>query len=186
MVTLGRYPEIKSFSAATYQISIPICDQICVIDIWNSECLLQQGVNYATAHCFSSDGNLFAASGPTYVYIWRYDSGHYIQWRSFLTQHVYTSHLQLSPTSLAIACCQVGLRVWRLDQPLVDAHADSGRQLAVLSHHGIYTATAHKWDSTIIVTNLLSESPPQTIDTDMSTETMAFTGDVLLVQDCGC
>ena len=182
IMALGQYARIESFSPAAYRISAAVHDQIRVIDVRNSECLLQQGVDYASSHCFSSDGSLFSTSAPTKIYIWKCDSGRYTPWRNFPTQDLYTNLLRLSPTlSAIVGSFQGGLQVWRLDRPPVDARPDGDAPLTVLSHRGVYTATCHQWDNTITITNLLSPSPPRIIDTDMRIDTMALTGNVLLV-----
>ena len=180
---LGRDMRIGSFSPTTYQISISVHNQACVVDIRNSTRLLQQEGDYTPSHCFSADGSLFTNSMPTHIYIWKYNCGHYTMWRHFPTLGMDVSLLQVSPTlSGIVGSFQGGLQVWHLDRPPVDPHPGGDRPLAILSHHGIYIATAHLWDSTVTITNPLSQSPPWTIDTDMSVEIMALTGNVLLVQ----
>ena len=180
---LGCHVEVKSFSPATYQISILDYNQILVINVLNSQCLLKQEFEYNSCECFSPDGNFFAVSWKAGIHVWRYSSGRYTSWRSFTLQDLNLDLIQFSPTlSAIVGSSRRGLRVWRLDQPPIDACPNRDPPLVALSHHGVYAATAHRQDSTITITNFLSQSPPQTIDTGMRITCVALTGNVLLVE----
>ena len=187
----GIGDRIRSFSPTTYQISIfnLIRDHLHILDVRRSECLLEVsegGENLGfSAHSFSSDGSLFAASSLRGIHIWKYTSGRYILWREFPSQTVpIFSHFppQFSPTSSSILGHRAGpLQVWRLDGPPIVAHPDYRGPLAVISHCGTYIATDYAANSTVTITNLLSPTPPQFIDADMYIHALAFTGNVLLV-----
>ena len=180
---LEKDMKVKSFCPATYRISLSGHGQSLVIDILNSKDLLKREFSDNSCECFSSDGNLFAVSQKGGVCLWRYGPHRYSLWRRFTLQNLNLNNLQLSPTSSAIVgSSQRGLHVWRLDQPPINAHVNSNPPLVALPHHGVYTATAHKRDCTITITSLLSQSPPQTIDTGISIMWVALTGNVLLVK----
>ena len=68
----GEYHPIRSFSPSTYRTSFFIStnNQICILDVQSSECLLWGGDDGHGFHCFSSDGSLFAASMLRGVHIW--------------------------------------------------------------------------------------------------------------------
>ena len=182
----GPCDEIETFSPTTYRVSVSARDQIRVLDVWSSECLLEgRGFGFGS-HCFSSDGRLFAVSSMKRVYIWKYTPGRYTSWRDFPQNWEFFSRspLWFSPTLSSILSCPTGaLQVWRLDAPTVIAHPDSLMPLAALSCCGTYMATCHKGDSTITVANPLSQTPSQSIDTNMKIEMLALTGNVLLVRD---
>ena len=177
--------EIASFSPATYRISILGFNRFHILDIQNSGHLLEEKGNFKS-HCFSSDGSLFAASlDESVVHVWKYNSGHYTNWRVFSTQSrkIYNSFpLQLSPTSPSILGRFKGiLQVYHLDSLPITAHPNYSTPRVVLSPCGTYMVTACKGGSTITITNLLSQIAPQFIDTDMEIDTLAITGNVLSV-----
>ena len=183
----GQYDEVKSFSPTTYRISVLAHNQLCVMNIRNSECLLEEEGDPESPHCFSSDGSLFATSSSRGIYIWKYTSGHYAMWRKFTPQRssiTFYTPPQFSPASSSILGCPTGaLQVWHLDSPPVITNSNSHTLLTVLSRCGTYMAACHRGDSTITITNLLSPTPPQFIDTDMGVDVLALTGDVLFVWD---
>ena len=187
----GRPGVILPFSPTTYRISIPSSDLdgLRILDIRTSECLLEvlrdgRGIEFHP-HSFSSDGSLFAASSWIGIRTWKYTSGRYTPWREFLSTPVSMFSLfspQFSPASSSILYNHDGLlQIWRLDSPPVVAHPDGGKSLAVISHCSTYIATGCVANSTVTVTNLISPTPPQFIDTDMYVHALTLTGNVLLV-----
>ena len=188
----GQCGRVGSFSPTTYRISISnsICNQLRILDIRKSECLLEEfdeDKHFGrSSHCFSSDGSLFAISSMSGVHIWKYTSARYTPWREFppFTRSSF-SHFppQFSPTSSSILGCHSGpLQVWRLDGSPVAIRPDDRTPFAVLSCCGTYIMTGYTGkNSTITINNLLSPIPSQFIDTDMYVSTLAFTGNVLLV-----
>jgi len=181
---------IESFSPTTYQISVQIHNQVCILDIQNSECLLEEGGCFKS-HCFSSDGSLFAAClRPNTIHIWKYTSGCYTLWRKLPSQF-HSSSIerfppQFSPDFSSIVGCFGGiLRVHHLDGYPIVASADSHTPLAVLSHCGSYMVTGHQGNGTVTINNLHLGVPPQLVDTDMWITMLALTGNILLVLDSG-
>jgi len=176
---------IESFSPTTYQISISVNNQLCILDIQNSECQLEKDSGFSF-HSFSSDGSLFAASANGFlssVHIWRYSSGRYASWRELpMISPSLGSPLQFSPTlSSILGHFERFLQAYPLDGPPVVPHTNGQVPLGVLSHCGTYTATTHLGNSTITITNLLSQIPPQLVDTEMQIYTLALTGNIPLV-----
>ena len=180
--------KIESFSPTTYRIAVVVDGQLNIFDIRNWECLLSNQGGGSNFCCFSSDGSLFAAAfnWGKRVQIWKYGSSQYTTWGEFPTRRGDGS-LQFSPDFSSIAgWFSDFLRVWRLDRPLV-AHPDGPnprRSLAVLSQCGTYVVTSHVGSGTVVITNLLSQSPSQFIDTGVGyIQALALTGNVLLVVD---
>jgi len=176
-----------SFSPTTYRISISSHGHLFVLDIRNSERLLEQSGDLPV-HCFSSDGNFFAASVCSDVHIWKYTSNHYTPWREFQAWQtgleIRSFPLQFSPTSSSISRCFDGTlrEVWRLDAPPIVSHSDScGMPLDTLSHCGTYMAAGRVGNSTVAITNPPSRTPFQFVDTDMEIESLALTGNILVV-----
>jgi len=175
--------KIGSFSPTTYRISILSLLQFHILDVQNSECLLEEVGDFG-AHCFSSDGTLSAASTNSSVHIWKYTSGHYTPWREFSTQNWVTYEvfpLQFSPTSSSVLG-HFGnvLRVFQLDGPLTPADPNSPTQLAVLSPCGTYMVTTCKSGQTITITNLPAQTTSQLINTDTEMRSLVITGNILL------
>ena len=190
----GEHDRIESFSPTTYRISIfnSTHDPLRILDVRKSECLLEtptEGKNHNPgAHSFSSDGSLFTAPFSSGIRIWKYTSSCYTLWRelripSWTASILSRSPLQFSPDSSSILGRRSGpLQVWRLDGPPIVAHPGSGESLAVISHCGTYIATGYcAANSTVTITNLISQTPPQFIDTDMYVHALTLTGNVLLV-----
>ena len=181
---------IESFSPTTHRISIRPRDQLHVLDIRNSECLLEERNNFEL-DSFSSDGSLFAANlkPNNLIHIWKYTSGRYALWRKLHIQYYHSferSPLQFSPNLSSILCCFWSiLQVYPLDHCPIAARPNSNIPLAVISHRGTYMVTAHRGGSTIAITNLLSKKPPQMVDTYMNISLLAITGNILLVSDLG-
>ena len=182
----GGRAWIRSFSPTTYRIVVDSedGDRFHIFDIRNWECLLEQEGGFAL-HCFSPDGSLFAArsySGEV-LQIWKYCSGHYTVWGRFPAPHDYTP-IRFSPDSSSIAGWFPDLfRAWRLEHlPLAHPDGPSHKPPVALSYCGTYMATSHRSRTTVTITSLISQSPPQFIDTgDMFIVGLALTGNVLLV-----
>jgi len=180
--SFGQHDPIRSFSPTTYRISVEARGQLRILDIRNSECLLEDD-RYLVSHSFSSEGDLFAGFAQSSVWIWKYGSGSYTLWRTLSGQSVNPPYnLQFSPASSSIMGLFPGvLRVWRLDGLPIVAHPDSDTPLGALSDCGTYVATGHWGCTTVTITNLLSQTPSQFIDTDIKVSGLALTGNVLLV-----
>ena len=189
---------VGSFSQTTHRISISIEENDFVFDIRTSRRLLISG-QYLGFHCFSSDGSLFggvSVSGDA-VRIWKYTSEGYTPWREFLLQHqfqaTFSSYhcLRFSPTSSSLLTrSNKILRLWRLDGPPIVAHPNYSVPLITISRCGSYVAAGHRGgtighrgDSIVTITNLVSQTPLHSIDTGMSIDGLALTGNVLLVLD---
>jgi hypothetical protein len=176
-----EYYKFGTFSPTTYRVSMVDSCHFLILDIQNSHCLLNQRSN-SHSHCFSSDGSLFAASSTTGVQVWKYTSSHYTPWREFPSSSCYSSCF--SPTSSSIlGSFQDNLQVWRFDGSPIVAHSNNHESLAVPSSCGTYVVTGCGGENTITITNLLSQVPPQFINTGMKMEGFALTGNVLLVED---
>jgi len=178
---------IESFSPTTHRISLLPHNQLRILDVRNSECLLEERDKFES-HCFSSDGSLFAAKrDPDNVHIWKYTSGRYALWRKLHDPYYHSfgrSPLQFSPNLSSVLGCFRGiLQVYHLDGYPIAACPDSNTPLAVISHRGTYMVTARRGNGTITITDLLSKNPPQMVDTDMNIQTLAITGNILVVSD---
>ena len=191
--SLGGPERIGCFSPTAYRISFfnPYGSHLRILDVRKSECLLSafgEGKKIEGHHCFSSDAGLFAVLSESGVHIWKYTSGRYTLWREFPPWNASTldrSLPQFSPSSSSIlGHCGGPLQVWRLDGPPIVAHPNSRKPLTAISHCGTYIATGYAENGTVTITNLLSPTPSQFIDTDMYIWTFALTGNVLLVWDC--
>ena len=176
---------IQSFSP-TYRISTSCHGRHethhHILDIQNSEYLLKE-VGEFNSQCFSSDGNLFAASSGKTIHIWTYTSVCYTQWKEISIQEPQIS-LLFSPTSSSLLSnSSRGLRVWHLDGPLTSAYPDHHQTIIALSHCGTYMATSHWCNNTVTTTHLPPQTPPCLIDTEMYVIGLALTSNVLLVLD---
>lgn len=182
----GQDDQIESFSPTTHRTSIssPISGRLRILDVRNSECLLEGKCDSSGSHCFSSDGSLFALSSPSGLNVWKYIFGHYTPWREFPSYlGSDSSPLQFSSNLSSILGHPTGaLQMWYLDGPSVVARPSSRTPLVVLSPCGTYIATGHKGGSTIAITNLCSQTPPLFIDTGMEIQTLALTGNILLME----
>jgi len=172
-----------SFSPTTHRISVSeynVYHGLFICDVRSSAYLLHTDGNFVS-RCFSSDGSLFAASEGNIVRVWKYDSGHYVLYGKFRFQGLYNPPIQLSPTlSSILGHSKNILQVLRLHE-LPTAPEIRPHQYVGLSRSGTRVATAHKMESTVTITNLLAQTPPQFIDTDVAVEGLALTGNVLLV-----
>ena len=181
-----RYDRIMSFSPTTYRISILVSrsHQVHVLNLQNLDCLLKvEGLYSSQCHSFSADGSLFAISLDSCIHLWKYTSSGYNKWRELTIGYISSSEpVKFSPTSLSILTSVGGnLQVWHLDSLPITAHPNNPPPLAVYSCCGIYMATVQKGDSTITITNLLSQMPLWFIDTGTEIEALALTGNVLSV-----
>jgi len=173
--------KIRSFSPITYHISILDNYKFRIFDIKNSKCLLDVK-DHLPFHCFSPDGSLFAASYKSGVHIWKYVSGHYTLKGVFQCQGLSNSP-QFSPTLLSILGHSRDI-LWVLHLHEFSTVPETHHwQYAGLLHSGTHIATAYKGRSTVIITNLLAQTPSQFIDTGMSIEGLVLTGNILLVAD---
>ena len=169
---------IAAFSPTTYRVSFYSSTRIIVLDARTSERLLIENGSY-TFHSFSSDGAYFAINGSS-IRIWNYDGRFYIPWREFPSE--FYSRIQFSPNSSSILVpFDNTVRIWRLDSPPL-ALATRSTQLNIFSRSGTHIATAHYQESTITITNLVSQSPSQIIDTGFEIKGLGLTGNVLLVK----
>ena len=142
----------------------------------------------SNSHCFSSDGELFAASLNRGVHVWKLFGDNYIRWRNFPDQSwsVDDLRLQFSPNSSSILGHFIDvLQVWRLDGHHTVPVVDSEQPYVILSPHGTYTITAHQGGTTVTITNLILQTPPQFIDMDTPISGLALTGNVLVVVSSG-
>ena len=175
------------FSPTTYRIAFHDPDKLLILNVHNSEVLLQESGlhHYAT---FSPDGNFVAAVIGGRLLIWRYTSGHYTRWREFQQK---PDFFQFSPTSPSILSCKGPLlSVAHLDHspaaPTIESGATIHRvPLDAYHSHGTYIAMTHHGESAITITNLCSQnpSPSQFIDTSLEILAIVLTGNVLLVRD---
>jgi len=180
-----RGRNVKSFSPTTHRVSMSTRGQLVILDVRNSGRLLNETGEFRS-HCFSSDGNLFAASPKGVIRVWQYTSDCYTPWREFPCQDTSDNHpsrrfsLRFSPAfSSILGLFRDVLQVWRLsDRPTTPPY--DHRQLAVISHDGTYVATAHKGQRTITITNPLSRTPPHFIDAYRNVQALVLTGSVLL------
>ena len=174
-------PHIESFSPTTYRISISLRDRLKILDVRNSECrLMKEG--RSGSHCFSSDGNLFAASLQGNINVWKCYSDWFVPWREFPGFPPPRFSLQFSPTSSSIlGYFDRFLQTRRLDGPHTGPLIGRLALLVVLSHRGTYTVTGNRESGAITIVNLLSQIPSQFVDIGTPIEGLALTGNVLLV-----
>jgi len=169
--------KIRSFSPTTRHISISDDRTLRIFDIQNSDRLLDK-TGHFLSHSFSSDGRRFAASQESGVHIWKYGFEGYFLWGEFQCRGLSNSPLQFSPTPSSILGHSGDiLQVWRLDECPKSHHPQDMR----FSCSGARIATAHELGSTVTIFDLLEQTPPQTIDTNVEIEGLALTDNVLLV-----
>jgi len=185
-----QFESLDAFSPTTYRVSTAkdhYHDTVLVIlDISNSEVLLKQAGSYQY-HSFSPNADFFAAFTGDHLSIWRYTSGHYIQWKEFQQT---PAPLQFSPTSSSIlGHAGVHLHMLHLDyssaalaiKSVITTH---NQPMDAFAPDSTYIATAYHGESTITITNLKSQNPfpTQFIDTDLEISAMILTGNILLVK----
>jgi len=170
-----------SFSPTTHRISRLGARKLFISDVRSSEVLLCTAGDFGS-QIFSSDGSLFAASQGSFVYVWKYDSGHYALCGKFQFQALVPRGFQLSPTLSSILGHSGNiLEVLRLHE-LPTAPKTYRKQYVGLSRSGTRVATTYEMESTVTTTNILAQTPPQFIDTDVAIEGLFLTGNVLLVE----
>ena len=181
--------RIESFSPTTYRVSVsePTPEdgsQLLILDVRSSRGLLREEGNFG-AHCFSPDGNLFAASRVDSFYTWKYEDGRYIPRRKSPTLAGSCSSLLFSPSSSWILG-HLGeiFKLWRLHGPSIDSAIHS-QQLGVFSRSGTYLASTYLRESTVTTSDSTSSTPSQFIDTDIEILGLGLTGNVLLVVGSG-
>jgi len=170
-----------SFSPTAHHISVSDCYSLSISDIRSSKRLLRTEGNFLF-QCFSSDGSLFAASEGNVVSVWKYDSGHYALCGKSQCQGLYNPFLQFSPTpSSILGHSENILQVFHLHE-LPTAPETRCQQYVGLSRSGTRVVTAHKMESTVTTADILAQTPPQFIDTDVAIEGLVLTDNVLLVK----
>ena len=178
--------RIESFSPTTYHVSLSGHYQLLIIDIRKSRGLLDEGcLPYGgfKTHTFSSDGGHFAASSDNGIHIWEYNDDCYTLWRKFPSWISSCTNLLFSPTSpLILGDFEGVLKLWKWDGPSITSTIHC-QQLSIFSSSGAYIITASYEESTVTITNTLSKTPSQLIDTDMEISGLALVGNVLLVMD---
>jgi WD40 repeat protein len=176
--------KIRSFSPTTHRISVSDERTLRIFDIQNSGCLLDE-TGHFLSYCFSSDGSLFAASQENGLHVWNYASNRYTPWGNFRCQGWFDSPLRFSPTPSSILGYSGDiLQVWRLYEPPT-APKNHSQQYVRLFRSGARVATARKLGTTVTIIDLLAQTPPQFIDTDVMIEGLAVIGNVLFVADSG-
>jgi hypothetical protein len=182
---------IGTFSPTTYRASVSAGGdyyhdpELIILNIHNSEVLLKKTGSY-WHHSFSPDANFFAAFTRDHLSIWRYTSGHYIQWREFQQT---PAPLQFSPTSSSILGYAGSLlHILHLDYSPTTLTAGSAitthsKPMDAFVPDGTYIATAYHGENTITITNLKSQTPfpIQFIDTELDILALVLTGNVLVV-----
>ena len=171
--------KIGSFSPATHRISASTGNTLHIFDIQNSQCLLEK-TRHFVSHCFFSDGSYFAASQEGVVYIWKYARKWYTLLTEFWCQGLFNS-LRFSPTPSSILGYPGDiLRVWRLHE--FSTAFETRRQYVGLSRSGTRVATAREEEKAVtVIDSLLTQAPPQIIDTGVGIQGLVLTGNVLLV-----
>lgn len=182
----GEDSHFGSFSPSTYRVSGGTggkTAKLFILDIWTLKKLLVEKGD-SQSHSFSSDGSCFAAYQSAIVHIWKYDSGQYIPWRQFQPTAT-CGDIAFSPTMSSIVVRDGGtLRLWHLNYSST-APIISTPQLDIISHYGTCIATAHYQESTVTITNHLSQTSSQSIDTGIKIMGFGLTGNVLLVKGAG-
>jgi len=172
--------KVISFSPTTHHISISDENTLCIFDIRNSECLLCI-MDDLPSHYFSPDGSHLVASQNGVVWVWKHHSGHYILYGESWCQGFSDPPLQFSPTSSSILGHSGNiLQVWRL-HGFPTVLKTPRQQCTGLSRSGTRIATANKMERVVKTTDILTQTPPQFINTDVKIEGLVFTGNVLLV-----
>ena len=177
---------IKSFSPISHHVSMVSYERLLII---GNQSLVHSldAKEVSGFHCFSPDGNLFAASFQEGVHVWKYTRGDpspdYTPWREF-SYHGWppdNPRLQFSPTSSSISGHFTDvLQVWRLDDPPAVPIA-SREQYTIFSPQGAYIVTAQPRGGTVTITNPIPQTSPRFIDTGTTILGLALTGDILWV-----
>ncbi|KAF9641901.1 hypothetical protein BDM02DRAFT_3194313 [Thelephora ganbajun] len=181
---------LHAFSPTTYRVSTagddPHDPKLLILDICNSEVLLHATGSYWDP-TFSPDASFLAAFTGNHLLVWKYTSGHYIQWREFQQTQM---SLQFSPSSLSILGCNGTL----LHLLHLDYTSTAPTMESITTTHDIprdayspcstYIATTGRGESVITITNLHSQapSPCQLIITNFEIAEIVLTGNVLLAK----
>ena len=168
-----------SVSPNTSRCFISTLYNFYIVDYQNSNILLR-GTGPPKSHCFSSDGNFFAAFNEGVVRIWRYSSGRYILWKTFLgrSSFIYSPHFSPTASSILERIANT-LQVWRLHD-LPSSPNLPPNKYAGLAPSGNYIATAHKSGRTVTIVGIRSQFS-QFIDAGVTIMGLFLTDNVLLV-----
>ena len=173
------FGPIWSISPTASRFSLATHGGLCIIDYQNLNVVLEQTGCFESHH-FSSDGNFFAASTKEVVHIWRYCSGHYIPWETYLCRSSIIFPLHFSPAaSLILERSANTLQVRRLHD-LPTSFSRPRDKYAGVTPSGNYIVTALKYGRTVTIISLHSQIP-QFIDVDAEIKGLFLTGNVLLV-----
>ena len=178
-------PTVTAFSPSTSRVSISDFHSFRVVDIRESNLLLE-GSTKLNLFQFSSDGNLFAASDLYYIRIWKYASGNYTLWRESPFHYLppSDSDLQFSPTSVSILFQRGNVvQVWPLDDSITFPKPHRPCKYAAIPPSGHYIATADR--STITTISFPSQVPRWLVDTGAEIKGLVITGNVLLAASSG-
>ena len=190
-VSVGWYDRIKSFSPISHHISVSALRELLILDDRNSVRLWERE-DVPGPHCFSSDGNFFAAGLERDIHVWKcgrdLDPG-YTPWRKFSADPLgmisTDRFLQFSPTSSSISGnFRDDAQVWHLNG-LPTAPVANHEQYTIFSPDGNYIITTNHRESTVTITNLRSQTPPQFIDTGTPILGLALAGNILWVVGLG-
>ena len=182
------YPPQRSspavaFSPSTHRVSILGSSTLRIFDSQTSDRLLEEHGRFISS-TFSPDGSFFAASGDADFRIWKFTSGSYLLWGKYQCWSLPSTYeeppLRFSPTSSSILSWSRNvLQVRRLQDPPAPLHPHP--QCAAISRSGRHIAIAHRLGSTVVIANLLLQTPSQFIDTCVEIEGLVITGNILLV-----
>ena len=184
-VTIGEVLRLGSkitFLPSTYCISILDSQRLCVLDIRNSDCLLEEWDYFASPQ-FSSDGSFFAALHGNRILIWKRTSGSYTFFGYgdiWFLSHEDT--FRFSPTLSSILSHHKNfLWVWCLHDSSTTHR--SRCKYAAISRSCSHIVTAYESESTVTIINLHSQVPSQFINTGVEIDGLVITGNVILVAD---
>ena len=187
----SNYP-LQAFSPATCRALVSTTktnhqeSKLIVSDIQNSEVLLETAGSYWYP-TFSPDASLLAAFTGDHLFVWRYASGYYTQWREFLQAPI---PIKFSPDlSSILGCDSTLLHILHLDYspavlPMEPVATVTGVPRDAYSPHSTYIATTYRGESVITITNLQPETPSssQVIKTEFKISEIVLTGNVLLAK----
>ena len=154
-----------------------------VYDIHNQRFLLRK-YSFFTTNCFSPDGGLLATTSNHEVHISRLEehAQYYHQWKTFPLWKALGDAprgLKFSPTSSSLLISRDGyLEVQPLEGSIT--HTPEKITLIKFSSNGTYLVTAFKDKSTIIITNLYTDSS-QLIDTKVTICQLTLVSNILFM-----
>ena len=193
-VSVGVFDQLESFSPISHHASFTaLGGQLLILDDRNLVRLSKQGGGFPRSHCFSSDGNFFAAFLHGDIHVWKYSrdlAPGYTPWRKYPVNLAWGTNnppLRFSPTSSSISgSLRDDTRVWHLDDlPTVPVANPNHDKRAILSPHGNYIITTSHREGTVTITNLRSQTPPQLINTSTPILELALVGNILWVVGLG-